>query len=80
MQSIQPNPENGSFAEIEEAMRSAPDRRTYRRLHAIKQLLQGFSKSEVARIESVSLRTIQKWISRWNRGGIVTLRRYFDHR
>ena len=78
MQTIQPNPENGSFAEITGAMRSAPDRRTYRRLHAIKQLLQGFSKSDVARIESVSPRSIQKWISRWNEGGVdkvVTVRR-----
>lgn len=69
MQPIYPNPENGSLTEIEEGMRCSPDRQTFVRLHGLKLLLNGYSKEEVAKIESVTLRTIQNWINLWNEGG-----------
>jgi len=69
MKAINPNPENGSLSDIDEGMRCSPDRQTYLRLHALKLLLSGYSKSDVAEIESVTLRSIQNWIRLWNEGG-----------
>ncbi|MDP8240629.1 MAG: IS630 family transposase [Candidatus Hatepunaea meridiana] len=71
---IFPNNENGSQAEIDEAMQSSPDRKTYIRLHAIKLLIFGYAKDEVALIEGVALRSIQKWIKRWNYGGVDAMK------
>ena len=69
MQAIEPNPENGSLAEIEEGMRCSPDHHTFLRLHALKLLLNGYSKAEITKIESVTMRTVQNWIRLWNEGG-----------
>ena len=69
MQTINPNPENGSLADIDVGMRCSPDRRTNMRLHALKLLLQGYDKAEVVKIFSVTIRSVQNWIALWNEGG-----------
>lgn len=69
MESISPNPENGTLSDIDIGMRCSPDRRTHVRLHALKLLLQGYSKNEVVRIHSVTMRSVQNWIRLWNTGG-----------
>jgi len=69
MRNINPNAENGSLSDIEEGMRCSPDRQTFVRLHALKLLLNGYLKEEVAEIESVTMRSIQNWVRLWNEGG-----------
>lgn len=74
MKKIHPNPENGSLSDIEEGMRSSPDRRTNERLFALKFLLQGYDKKEVSKMFSRSIRSIQNWIRLWNEGGPEALK------
>lgn len=74
MKTTQPNPDNGSSQEIAEAIKCSDDQRYIRRLHAIKLLIEGFSKQDVARIYTVSVRSIQKWIKLWNDGGLDNLK------
>ena len=48
MKYIPPNPENGSLAEVIEAMESAPAKKVYVRLQAIRFLFMGHKPSEAA--------------------------------
>jgi transposase len=69
MQKINPNPENGSLADIEEGIRCSPDQQTYVRLITLKMLIQGCDNKQVSSIFSKSVRSVQNWIKLWNEGG-----------
>ena len=73
MKYIPPNPENGSLAEVIEAMESAPTKKVYVRLQAIRFLFMGHKPSEVGHFVLRSARTIQRWTKLWNKGGIDAL-------
>lgn len=55
------------------AMEAAPNKRSYRRLVAIRALCKGFSRSQVVEIFGCSERVIRLWIVRFNLGGIDAL-------
>jgi transposase len=74
MRTINPNPDNGSLADLNEGMRCSPDSQTFVRCHGLKLLLTGYPKEEVARIEFVTLRTVQNWINLWNAGSVDALK------
>jgi len=74
MRPINPNPDNGSLADLDDGMRCSPDRQTFVRCHGLKLLLTGYSKADVAGIEFVTMRTVQNWINLWNAGGADALR------
>jgi len=75
MRATYPNPENGTLAELDEAMRCAPDWSTKKRCHALRLLLPGqFSKAEVAGIFFITRKTLNDWIRRWNTGGVDALK------
>lgn len=65
-----PNAENCSLAELEIALKAARSSRSRDRLMAIRTLILGYTHNDVASIFNVSLRTIQRWISRFNARGI----------
>jgi|TARA_B100002003_G_scaffold236263_1_gene252026 transposase len=74
MRIIEPNPENGSLADIEEGIRCSPDQRTYIRLFVLKLLLQGYDKKELSKMFSKNIRSIQNWVRLWNEGGPEALK------
>lgn len=74
MQPIHPNPENGNADEVEEAIRCAPCYPEKRRYLAIRMLLFGIPLVQTAKILSVSVRTVQLWVNRWNHRGIDSLK------
>ena len=65
-----PNAENCSLAELEIALRSARSSRSRDRLTAIRALILGHSHKDISSIFDVSIRTIQRWVSRFNARGI----------
>lgn len=66
----QPNFENCSLAELETAMRAAATGRSRDRMRAIRALAQGHDHQTVAEIFTVHLRTLARWIARFNQRGI----------
>ena len=70
---IPPNPDNGSEADLMIAMRSAPERKHFVRLHTIRLLILGYSLREVAIMLGYTTRNIHNWIVLWNNGGIDAL-------
>lgn len=65
-----PNPENASLQELETAIKCAPTLRSSRRLMAIKALIMGIDYAAVARLHDADERTLQRWVSAFNREGI----------
>ena len=65
-----PNAENCSLAELETALKAARSSRSRDRLMAIRTLILGYTHNDVASIFNVSLRTTQRWVSRFNARGI----------
>ena len=55
------------------AMEAAPNKRSYRRLAAIRALLRGWPRQEVAAVFGRSERMVRLWILAFNRGGIDAL-------
>jgi len=70
---IEPNGENASEAEWLVAMEAAPNKRTYRRLAAIRALLLGLSRAQVGQLFGRSERMVRLWILAFNCGGIDAL-------
>lgn len=69
----EPNGENPSEAELLVAMEAAPNKRSYRRLAAIRALLMGWPRAQVAQLFGRSERMVRLWIVAFNRGGIDAL-------
>lgn len=65
-----PNPDQTTPLELFIARKCAPTQRSYERLFAIHQLLAGIDFEVLAETNNVSVRTLQRWISAWNREGI----------
>jgi len=65
-----PNAENATREELEVAARCAPTHRAHNRLRAMIALIQGFAPRSVAVIFGVTVRTVQRWVARFNESGI----------
>jgi transposase len=72
-QRVQPNAENASEAELLAAMEAAPNKRSYRRLAAMRALLKGFERAQVADLFGRTERMVRLWVKMFNRGGIDAL-------
>ena len=70
---VEPNAENASDAELLVAMEAAPNKRSYRRLAAIRALLKGYSRAQVGELFGRSERMVRLWILCFNEGGIDAL-------
>jgi len=70
---LEPNAENATEAELLVAMEAAPNKRSYRRLAAIRMLLMGFERAQVGKVFGRSTRLIWLWIYLFNEGGIDAL-------
>ena len=67
---LQPNAENCSQSDLETAMKAAPMQQAYIRMMAIRTLLLGFDREQVAAIHQVSDETLRRWILAFNDRGI----------
>jgi len=65
-----PNSENASLQDLDVAIKCAPTMRSSHRLTAMKALIMGFDFGAVARLYNVDERTMQRWVSAYNRQGI----------
>ena len=65
-----PNAENCSLEELETAGRAAPTNRSFVRLMAIRALLLGIAREQVAALSLVTLRTLLNWVKKFNEQGI----------
>ena len=54
-------------------MEAAPNKRSYRRLAAIRALCQGYSRAQVGALFGRGERMVRLWILRFNEGGIDAL-------
>jgi transposase len=70
---IEPNWENATEAEVLVAMEAAPNKRSFRRLAAIRALLMGIPREQVAKLFGRSERMVRLWIVMFNCGGIDAL-------
>lgn len=70
---LEPNAENASEADLVVAMEAAPNKRSYRRLAAMRALLKGFTRGQVADLFARSERMVRLWILMFNEGGIDAL-------
>jgi transposase len=68
-----PEPENATEAEVLVAMEAAPNKRSYRRLAAIRALLLGHTREQVSVLFGRSERMVRLWILQFNTGGIDAL-------
>jgi transposase len=71
--SLQPEPENATEADVLVAMEAAPNKRSYRRLAAIRAMLLGHDRAQVSLLFGRSERMVRLWILMFNRGGIDAL-------
>jgi transposase len=65
-----PNRENVSLADLEVAAKASPSQRGYVRMTAIRALCLGFSHDQVARLYSVTRRTVSRWVKCFNERGV----------
>jgi transposase len=65
-----PNAENCSLVELETSAQAAISRRSHVRLMAIKALIMGVAHATVAELFGVCVRTLGRWVLRFNQGGI----------
>ena len=70
---VEPNCENATEAELLVAMEAAPNKRSYRRLAAIRALGKGYTRAQVAELFGRSERMVRLWILCFNEGGIDAL-------
>lgn len=70
---VHPNAENASAEELLVAMEAAPNKRSYRRFGAIRALLMGFERGQVAALFGRSERLVRLWVMMFNEGGIDAL-------
>ena len=64
------NLENCSLAELEVAAKAAPSQRSHNRLMAIRALTLNIPAEQVAALYSISLRSLNNWIRRFNQQGL----------
>ncbi len=69
-----PNAENCTLAELHTAIGCAATGKAHRRMLAMRMLFLGYSHNQVAEIMSVTRRTLQLWISKFNAQGIDGLK------
>lgn len=67
---IKPNAENCSLAELDIATKATPRKQSHERMMAMRALLIGIPKNQVAALHQVTCRTLNNWISRFNERGI----------
>jgi len=67
---IHPNAENCSIAELDIATKATPLKQSHERLMAIRALLLGIPKDQVAALYQVTDRTLNNWIAKFNASGI----------
>ena len=67
---LAPNLENCSLAELEVAANAAPSKRSHNRLMAIRALTLNIPAEQVAALYSVSPRSLNNWIRRFNQQGL----------
>jgi transposase len=67
---IDPNAENCTLVELETAIAAAVSKRSHQRLLAMRALLMGISREQVAGLFCVTVRTLIDWIRRFNAQGI----------
>ena len=65
-----PNPENGSMADLEQAIKASKDRHMTRRLDTIRLLLQGNPYPLAVEYSMKDVRTVRRWVVKWNESGI----------
>lgn len=65
-----PNPENCSLEDLSIAANCSPNRRAYERMMAIRALLIGIPREQVAKLHDVTDRTLLNWIYWFNERGI----------
>jgi len=65
-----PNLENCSQVELEVAAKAAPSQRSHNRLMAIRALTLNIPPEQVAALYSISLRSLNNWIRRFNQQGL----------
>lgn len=65
-----PNPENCSLEDLSIAANCSPNRRAYERMMAIRALLIGIPRDQVAKLHDVTDRTLLNWIWWFNERGI----------
>ena len=65
-----PNAENCSLAELDTAANAAISKRSHIRLMAMKMLILGITTLQVAALFNISLRTLSRWVKRFNEFGI----------
>ncbi len=70
---VRPNPDNARLEDIQAAMESAPNKRSYIRLAAMRCLLRGMNRREVCEVFCRSDRVVRLWILKYNEGGIDAL-------
>jgi len=70
---VEPNAENATEAQLLVAMEAAPNKRSYRRLAAIRALLKGYSRAQVGELFGRSERLVRLWILLFNTGGVDAL-------
>ncbi len=68
---LEPNGENASEAKLLVATEAAPNKRSYRHLEAMRALLLGHSRAQVADLCGRCERMVRLWILAFNRGGIA---------
>jgi transposase len=71
---ILPEEKWGTSQEIERWLREERDKELGDKLNAIRLLLKGYRRKEVAEIIGVSEATVKNWRRRWNEGGKESLR------
>ena len=65
-----PNPENCTLEDLNIAANCSPNRRAYERMMAIRALLIGIPREQVAQLHDVTDRTLLNWIYAFNEQGI----------
>ena len=70
---LHPNPENATPEELGVAMETAPNKRSYVRLNAIRSLLLGIARATLCQQFCRTDRMVRLWIELFNRGGIDAL-------
>jgi transposase len=70
---LEPNAENATEEELLVAMEAAPNKRSYRRLAAIRALLKDYTRAQVSDLFGRCERMVRLWIAMFNRGGIDAL-------
>ena len=66
---IQPEERWGALEEIECWLREEKDKKIGDKLNAIRLLMKGYRRKEVAEIIGVTEATVKNWRNRWNEGG-----------